>query len=162
MVRPVIHSIKHYVQTDIETITASAVNHVVLVSAVKVGDVNSAEEVNEGSVIKAVYVEFWVRAGSATASSGQAIIYKESADTTTPTAAEMAALGSWDNKKNILYTTMGLFNDQDSNAINIYKGWLRIPKGKQRFGLGDTLRISMLATAVDLHWCGFCTYKEYS
>jgi len=162
MVRPMVHSVKHYVQRDIVTAVAGTPLHTVLISAVARGSVSAEEEVEEGSVIKAIYIEFWLRSSSTTPSSGQSIIYKESSDTTTPTAAEMQALGTWDNKKNIFYTTMGLFNDQDADAINIYKGWLRIPKGKQRFGLGDTLRLSVFALAVDQVLCGFATYKEYS
>ncbi len=162
MVRPVIHSVKHYVQTSIATVTGGAVLNTILVTAVAVQDVNAVNEVQEGSVIKAIYLEYWLRAGSTTPSSGQAIIFKEGSDTTPPTATEMAALGSWDNKKNIFYTTMGLFNDQDADAINIYKGWLKIPKGKQRFGLGDSLRLSIFTPTIDLQVCGFCTYKEYT
>ncbi len=160
MVRPMVHSKKHYVQTSLETVTAGVPNHNVLVSALE--NPTSVEEITEGSTVKAIFIEYWIRSASLTPASGQAIIYKESSDTTTPTATEMAALGDWDNKKNIFYTTMGLFNDADADAINIYKGWLKIPRGKQRFGLGDTLRISVFSPSIDLHLCGFATFKEYN
>ncbi len=162
MVRPVVHSVKHYVQLSIATVGAGAVVTDVLVSAVAVDDVNTVDEVIEGSIVKAVYVEYWLRAGSLTGSSGQMIIYKSEGDTTSPNATDMAALGDWSNKKNILYTTMGLYNDQDADAIAAFKGWIKIPKGKQRFGLSDKLKISCLATGIDLQRCGFATYKEYS
>jgi len=160
MVRPVIHSIKHYVQNSLSTVTAGGVDTVAFATAVETP--SAVQHVKEGSIIKAVYIEQWVRAGSTTGSSGQAIIYKKSSDASNPTTTEIAALGDWDNKKNILYTTMGLFNDQDADAIAVYKGWLRIPKGKQRFGLGDTLNFSIFAPSIDLHLCGFATYKEYN
>ncbi len=162
MVRPSIHSTKHYVQTSIETVTGGMVNSKILSLAVPVSDKNTVNEVEEGCNIKAIYCEYWLRAGSATASSGQAIIYKTEGETGPANATEMAALGDWSNKKNIFYTAMGLFNDQDSNAINIYKGWLKIPKGKQRQGLGDSLRLSVFTPTVDLHLCGFSLYKEYT
>ncbi len=162
MVRPVIHSTKHYVQFSIATVTGGANLTLGFVKAVAVAGKNSVEEVEEGAIVKAIYVEVWVRAGSATASSGQAVIYKLVAESAAPSTTDMAALGLWDNKKNIFYTTMGLFNDQDANAIVIYKGWLKIPKGKQRMGLNDRINLTIFANTVDLHVCGFCTYKEYT
>ncbi len=162
MVRPIVHSIKHYVQQSIATVTGGAVLSETLVSSVAPEDVDVVSEVVEGSVIKAVYLELWVRAGSTTPSSGQMVVYKSQAGMAAPNATEMAALGEWDNKRNILYTTMGLFNDQDADAIVAFKGWIKIPKGKQRFALGDMLRWSFFANVVDLQVCGFATYKEYS
>ena len=121
-----VHSTKHYVQTSISTIVGGAVLSIDLIHAVSVDAKNDPDEVEEGNSVKAIYLEYWIRAGSTTPSSGQMVIYKSSADTTPPLAADMAALDSWDNKKNVLYTTMGLYNDQDADAIAIYKGWLKI------------------------------------
>ncbi len=72
-----------------------------------------------------------------------------------------AALGDYTNKKNILYTTQALSNDQDADAIPLFKGWIRIPKSKQRFGLDDQLNFHVFAQALDQNICGFVTYKEY-
>ncbi len=162
MVRPIIHSVKHYVQKSIATVVGGTPDHTTIVLGAARDDVNTVTEVVEGSIIKAVYVEVWGRAGSTTPTSGQMIIYKRIGDSTDPSATDMAALGDWDNKKNILYTTMGLFNDQDADAIALFKGWIRIPKGKQRFGLGDRLKMSIFAPTIDLQVCGFFTFKEYS
>ncbi len=162
MVRPVIHSVKHYVQYSIATVTGGVVTSNNIVKSVAVDAVDQVDEVAEGSIIKAVYFELWIRSGSTTGSSGQAIIYKKVGDATHPSATDMAALGDWDNKKNVLYTTMGLFNDQDADAQIIYKGWVKIPKGKQRFGLGDILAFAVYTPTIDAQICGFATYKEYS
>ena len=162
MVRPMVHSVKHYVQYSIQTIVAGAVADLTIANAVSIDAVNTVSEVAEGNSIKAIYVEIWGRAGSTTPSSGQMIIYKKQSDSSNPTNTEMAALGDWDNKRNILYTTMGLFNDQDADAIMLHKGWVKIPKGKQRMGLGDALKISIFVPTIDLQICGFTTYKEYS
>ncbi len=157
-----VHSIKHYVQFSISTVTAASVTTLVVALAVARDQNNIVSEVDEGNSIKAIYVELWARAGSTTPSSGQMIIYKSPSDTSNPNTTDMAALGDWDGKKNIFYTTMGLFNDQDADAIALYKGWLKIPKGKQRMGLGDELKISVFTPTIDLQICGFATYKEYS
>ncbi len=162
MVRPTINSTKHYVQFSISTVTGGAVDTLQISNSVAVQNKDAVFEVQEGSQIKAVYVELWARAGSTTPSSGQMIIYKQPGSQADPSTVEMAALGNWVNKKNIFYTTMGLFNDQDADAIALYKGWLKIPKGKQRQGLEDSLKISVFTPTIDLQICGFATYKEYT
>ncbi len=162
MVRPMVHSIKHYVQFSISTVTGGAADTLVAALAVARDANNIVSDVDEGSSIKAVYLELWARAGSTTPASGQMIFYKSPSDASNPNATNMAALGDWDGKKNILYTTMGLFNDQDADAIAIHKGWIKIPKGKQRMGLGDELKITVFSPTIDLQICGFVTYKEYN
>ncbi len=162
MVRAMVHSTKHYVQYSIFTVTGGAVVTKDIAASVAIDAVNLIDEVKEGSSIKAVYIELWARAGSTTPASGQIIIYKAQAAGAAPNASEMAALGDWDNKRNILYTTMGLYNDQDADAIAVFKGWLKIPRGKQRFALGDKLKITFFSPTIDLQICGFATYKEYT
>ncbi len=156
-----VHSEKHIVQNSLATVIGGAVGTVDIIEAVAVVDKNSVHEVEEGSTIKAVYMEEWIRAGETTAGSGQAILYKTSADQGTVTAVEMAALNDFTNKKNILYTTQGLYNDQDADATLVGRQWFKIPKGKQRFGLGDKLKFSLFTPTIDLHFCGFFVYKEY-
>ncbi len=163
MVRPVLHSVKHYVQWSIFPVLAGALQAQSIVDAVAALAVNDPDEVAEGEIVKAVYLELWVRSSEVSPGSGQMIVYKIESDTTNPTTSEMAALHTWDNKKNILYTTQGLINDTNADAIAIFKGWIKIPKGKQRFGLGDRLQFSWFsAGAIDVVICGFATYKSYS
>ncbi len=157
-----VHSTKHYVQFSIFTQTGGTTTGKIIIETRARDAVTDVDQVLEGSSVKAVYVELWARAGSTTPASGQLIIYKRTGDTLAASTTDMAALGDWDNKKNIFYTTMGLFNDQDADAIALYKGWLKIPKGKQRFGLGDELVFQMFTPTIDVQICGFATYKEYS
>ncbi len=162
MVKPMVHSVKHYVQFSIFTVTGGTVVTKDVASSVAIDAVNLIDEVQEGCTIKAIYIELWARAGSTTPASGQIIFYKAQAAGAAPNASEMAALGDWDNKRNILYTTMGLYNDQDADAIAVFKGWIKIPRGKQRFGLGDKFKITAFSPTIDLQLCGFATYKEYT
>ncbi len=161
MVRPVVHSIKHYVQFSIGTVTGGATTALSVIDTVDIQGVTDVDEIMEGSVVKAIYIELWLRAGSTTPASGQTIIYKKQSDTTVASTTEMAALGDWNNKRNIFYTTMGLYNDQDADATLAFKGWIKIPKGKQRFALADQIKIQMFTPTIDLQFCGFATYKEY-
>ncbi len=157
-----IHSIKHYTQNSLATTIAGAVSFTNIALSVAIQNVNTADEVVEGSLVKAVYVEDWVRTNDTSPGSFVYIICKLPSGVDNPTAVEMAALNDWDNKKNILYTTQGLSNDQDADAIPLHKGWIAIPKGKQRMGLGDRIRTIFFAQALDQNTCGFKTYKEYT
>ncbi len=164
MVRPMVHSTKHIVQFTIRTVVAAGpqLQHLSIVSAVATPNKDDPDEVEEGSTVKACYVELWIRAADTTGGSGQLVLYKKSSGQGTPSIVNMAALHDWNNKKNILFTQMGLFNDQDADAVAVMRGWYKIPKGKQRFGLGDELQITVFTPSIDLHICGFAIYKEYS
>ncbi len=76
----------------------------------------------------------------------------------------MTALGTFDNKKNILYTTQGLApNDGVGQPVAVIRQWFKIPKSKQRFGLGDKIRLAIASRGDGvITYCGFATYKEYS
>ncbi len=162
MVKPVIHSTKHIVQFSVRTNEAASVENLIIVDAVAVGNKNTPSEVEEGASIKACYVELWVRSSSTTPSSGQHVLYKKSVGQGFPSTTNMAALHDWNNKKNILFTQMGLFNDQDADAVRVLGGWYPIPKGKQRFGLGDQLVVTGFTASIDTVLCGFAVYKEYT
>ncbi len=157
--RPPIHSKKHYVQVSLATVLAGASNAIVLAQAVETPTIGT--HVEEGSVIKAVFVEMWVRTGD-TAPGTSLITLVKTPDLQTPLFADMIALQDYQNKKNVLYHTQGLINDQDADAIPFMRGWFKIPKGKQRFGLGDSLFLVVSAQALDNIICGFSVYKEYT
>ncbi len=160
--RAVIHSKKHFVQVSLETVAAGAINTHVIMDAVEPAAVSDTDEIVEGASVKAVFVEDWLRTADTAGGSFVYIIEKASGGINNPTAVEMAALGDYNNKKNILFTSMGLLNDQDADATPVMRGWVKIPKSKQRFGLGDQLRITIFAQSLDVHRCGFQTYKEYT
>ncbi len=158
-----VHSTKHYVQYPIDQILAGVKQNVLIARAVDVAAKNVANEVEEGSSVKAVFFELWLQNQG---NLGEFIctITKDPENGTGPTFAEMAALADYPNKKNILYTTQGLTsNDGVSGPVPVLRNWIKIPKSKQRFGLGDSLNLSISnVSANDLNRCGFTTYKEYS
>ncbi len=162
MVRPMVHSTKHYTQFSLATTVAGAVTNNVIVDSVTVGNKNLDKEVEEGSSVKAVYVEWWVRSGDTSPGSFVTAVYKVPGGGAAFTAAQMASLFTSDNKKNILFTSQALTNINTSQAINIARGWIKIPKSKQRMGLGDRIILTHFAQALDNITCGFATYKEYS
>ncbi len=161
--RPIIHSTKHYVQMSLSTVTTAAVNTEVLIQAVESTVANTVKEVAEGTIIKAVYVELWA-IGSVSNQFFTIVLEKRPSGLAGVTIAEIASLGTYDNKKNVLYTTQGLAsNDGIAAPIPVIRQWFKIPKGKQRFGLQDILSLGISSRGSDdVIYCGFATYKEYS
>ncbi len=161
--RPMIHSVKHYRQIPISQIVTGVLESTIIIAAVESTVANTNQEVPEGSSIKAVYFEMWVQ-NEGTLGEFILTVTKVPEAGSGPTFAEHAALFTYTNKKNILYTTQGLTpNDGVSGPVPILRQWIKIPKSKQRFGLGDRLILSISnVSANDLVRCGFTTYKEYN
>ncbi len=161
--RPVIHSTKHYVQMGRFTVATGAAVVQDIIIAVESTVANLVDEVEEGAVVKAVYFELW-QLDAGAAGNSVTIVVKSPIGNVGPTFTNMNALGVFNNKKNILYTTQGLIpNDGITGPIIVLRGWIKIPKSKQRFGLGDRLHLVVANnSAQDLFVCGFATYKEYT
>ncbi len=162
MVRPPIHSVKHYVQKSLATVLAGATDNITLARANDNVDRSVAVETDEGIEIKAVWIEMWARTQDTAPGTILMSLIKLPGIAPLPTFAQMVDLHNYQNKKNILYHTQGLTNDQDADAIPFIRQWFKIPKGKQRFGKDDILVLSISAQALDQTICGFSTYKEYS
>ncbi len=158
--RSPIHSKKHYVQVSLQTVLAGARLNTTLIDAQEI-TATDPDEVEEGAIVKAIFIEMWARTGDTAAGSVLMSLIKLPGGVGFPTFVQLIALHDYDNKKNILYHTQGNSNDQDSTATAFIRQWFKIPKGKQRFGLGDKLILSVSAQALDQIICGFCTYKEY-
>ncbi len=158
-----IHAVKHYVQMSLTSVLAGVVNVTNIVRAENPSDVNSVFEVIEGAIVKAVWLELWIRTNDTAPGTFVVVVEKRSGiQPGEISAADMAALGTYENKKNVFYSSQGLSNDQDADAQMIYKGWIKIPKSKQRFGLKDRLVINVFAQALEQVFCGLTTYKEYT
>ncbi len=158
-----IHSTKHYVQITRSTVATVAANQENLITAVEGTTANLVDEVVEGAIVKAVYIELWlINAGAA--GSDVVVLSKNPLGNVGPSFSDMNALGIYLNKKNILFTHQGLDpNDGIANPVVVMRGWYKIPKSKQRFGLGDVLSLTIANnSANDLFYCGFSTYKEYT
>ncbi len=163
MVRPVVHSQKHYVQFPIDQITTGIQQVINLVTAVEASSANLANEVEEGSLIKAIYIELWLQ-NQGTLGEAIVTVSKDPINNTGPSFVQQASLFTYVNKKNVLFTHQGLTsNDGVSGPVFVLRNWIKIPKSKQRFGLGDRIDLNISnVSANDLNRCGFSTYKEYS
>jgi len=163
MVRPMIHSVKHLVQYPLDPIAASTTKVILLAQGVERTVANAAKEVAAGSTIKAIFIELWLQ-NSGNDAEQIVTICKDSNNELGPIHAEMSALFTYVNKKNILFTHQGLSaNDGIGNPTSPMRMWIKIPRGKQRFGLGDTLVLSISnVSAGTLNSCGIAIYKEYT
>ncbi len=163
--RPIIHSKKHIVQLGQSTIAQSAILNVTLFKAIE-GASSTPTDIEEGASVKAVWCEVWLSNISASLiGSFTAGLYKNPGNSNVISAADAAALHDYDNKKNILYVTQGLAPATDSSLMLLCRQWFKVPKGKQRMGLGDKIAFFIRnnnATAIDIDVCGIFVYKEYT
>ncbi len=160
-----IHSKKHIVQISQATVAQAAVVNTTIVQSSETPS-TTPTVVEEGALVKACYVEFWVSQDSASVVGSYTVtLYKDPGGSNICTATNMAALHDYTNKKNILFTAQGLLTPNDGGQIPVLRGWYKIPKGKQRFGLKDQIRLCIRnnnATAIDINLCGLAIYKEYT
>ncbi len=163
--RPIIHSKKHIFQISQSTVAQAVVANSSFVVALE-GAPTSPQHIAEGASVKACYIEFWVSQDSASVvGSYTLIVYKNPGGNALATTSSLAALHDYDNKKNILFTAQGLLTPNDGGQVPVVRGWYKIPKGKQRFGLGDTMVLALRnnnVTAIDLNFCGVILFKEYT
>ena len=119
-------------------------------------------EIDAGTIIKAVYVELWISSQANNVGQMNAIVSKATQNAGI-SFANMQNLHSAPFKRNIFYTTQGLTPDSNANPTPFIRQWIKIPKGKQRFGVGDTLVLTVgnLNPTTDIDMCGFMLYKAY-
>ncbi len=158
-----VHSRKHYVQFGINQITFGTGENLRIALAVEDTAANLASEVAEGSTVKAVYIELWLQ-NQGNLGESIVVVEKSPQNASGATFANMADLNAYPNKKNVLFTHQGLTsNDGVSGPVFVLKNWIKIPKSKQRMGLGDSINLSISnVSSSDLNRCGFSTFKEYT
>ncbi len=156
--RPTINTEKHIIQLGPATIALGAILPVSI--AFSEASPATAVSVREGAKISAVYIEVWATGDDAALSSSVCTLEKRSGNMVAMTVGESAALNNYTNKKNILHTFQGLIPTNAQFPIPLLRGWFKIPKGKQRFGLQDLLVLNIHAALDGMTVCGFFVYKE--
>ncbi len=156
-----IHSSKHYVQQTRSQVATVSVETIDIALSVEATVANAVDEVAEGAGVKAVFVEMWLL-DSSNDGSFVLSLEKRPGGVNAINYAATNALGTYTNKRNLLYVTQGLSpNNGVGNPIPIVRQWFKIPKGKQRFGLGEKLVLNITNNGLNnLEFCGFFTYKE--
>ncbi len=161
--RAPINSIKHYNNIENATVASGARRSLSLIDGVNIPAAASPDDVIQGAICKAIFIEIWIKS---LADAGQDTKFQLSLEIApsgidTISFAEMNNLMDYENKKNVLFFSQGVLGDLTTQAVPVIRQWFKIPRGKQRFGLGDRLLMAISATAFTINTCGFCTYKEY-
>ncbi len=158
-----INSIKHYVQASTATVVSGAIGVVDVVDGAVAPAAATTSEVREGAVVKAIYLEMWMVGHGETGASTQFnyALIKLPSGLSDPTFANIQNLMAYPNKKNVFFHSQGVIGDKTTQAIPVVRQWFKIPKGKQRIGVGDKIVFAVTATGQSIQRCGFATYKEY-
>ncbi len=150
-------------QVTLTTIAEFASEHIELVNVKQdLGAGAVATEVGPGTTVKAVYLEMWLIGQGNAIATATATVTKIPTGAANPTNGELGDLNTYPNKKNILQMHQGLIGENDSNPTPFFREWIPIPKGKQRFGLGDRLVLSIRSITGVTDICGFFIFKAYN
>ncbi len=164
MLAPIV-TVKHYGQYANTAVASGAATVRAIVTAV----VNTAlpvqtTDVKEGSIIKAVYLEVWAKGTGAADADTQMnfAVYKNPGGQNTMTYTDTLNMMAYDNKKNIFFVSQGVIGGVGGGqSVPIIRQWIKIPKGKQRFGVKDSLQFIIGTTGEAMQICGLAVYKEY-
>ncbi len=156
-----INTEKHYTHHAQFNVASGAITSINVSDAVTVALKNLANEVVEGSLIKAVYLEFWLTVNGTGLGSAVMALEKRVAADPAMSFTEIQNLGAYPNKKNVLWTFEGLLPGNGQNPVPILRQWFKIPRGKQRQGLADKIVLNLASIVGGLTACGFTTYKEW-
>ena len=159
MVRPTINSEKHISQRSVTNVAFGAIANFVIAEAKK--EPLLATDVRIGATIKAVFIEMWTNGTDAQQTSTTQVFEKLQGTQPFMSAPDIANLHDYANKKNCFNVSQGLIGDSNSNPMALMRQWYKIPKGKQRMGLGDKLVYNISGLTNDVDVCGFFLYKEY-
>jgi len=163
LVRPIIQSVKNIRAITRANVPVLSRDTVTIVDVTVTPAGTSPTDVIAGTTVKAVYVELWV--GSTSNAHGTTVICLcKNQQNAGVSFANMQDLQNAPFKKDIYYTTQGLTPDSNANPVPFIRQWIKIPKGKQRFGLGDTLNliVANIDPTVEIEYCGLVIYKAYN
>ncbi len=154
--RPVIHSRKEIVDGTFLAVTAATVTNVLVADAINdyVGTVGSVEV---GSVIKSIYLFVQVLPTAGTANVDFYVI-KRPNGIVDPVPG---AVGGTSARKYVLHEEKGIPGNAADGAYPLtFKGVVRIPRGRQRMGEGDDIRVVIRGADI-YNACVKCIYKVY-
>ncbi len=165
-----INTVKHVVDTS--TITTAVTNAVVQNSVVAVDTalLANVEEVDAGSSIRSIFYTIYVYSEGGEVANEIPLVdfyfLKNPGNawgafnaTNLPTPG---ATGVHINKRHILHEEKGLAGGGDASLTGVpmvFKGVIRIPRGRQRFGQSDTFLVAM-RTNFNSKICIKAIYKE--
>ncbi len=122
------------------------------------------QDVERGSVIKAIWVEFWATASEviADAITSGVDMYLFKNPGSNLTSPIPGTIGSSNEKKFIFKTWKGIIASRAQGYPPYsWKGWVKIPKRYQRMGANDLWQIIFQSTGSNVLVCSNFIYKWY-
>ncbi len=169
--RSPIHSTKHVV--DSSGITGIVTNQILQTSVQALDNpvLANVAQVNPGSKISSIYYSvYFIAEGGEIANEISLIDFyfiKVPANSWTTFAAATlptpGATGSHINKRHVLHEEKGISGGGNVSLAGVpmvFKGVIKIPRGRQRFGQSDTF-LMCARTNFASKFCIKCIYKEY-
>ncbi len=158
-IRPV-HRIKHVVDAQ-GGIVLDNLAETRVIEAVDAPVVTSTRQVETGSTINGIFLKVEVYATTAGAlSNAYLAVFKNPGDNLT--FPKPNVIGSDDNKKYVIHQEMVMLERSvNGNPRTLFSGVIAIPRGYRRFGINDTLRVSVFSPGVNLDFCIQCIFKEF-
>ena len=127
-----INSIKHYINVENAEISTGGARTINVVTAVAQNAVAATTDVVEGSIVKAVFIEIWLKSKASAGSDTkfQLAVEKNPAGSAPVTFIEMNNLMAYENKRNIYFYSQGVMGDLTTQALPVIRQWFKIPRGK--------------------------------
>ncbi len=165
MVTAPIVTVKHYVHRQNSGLASGNASITVIAAAVANTALPvNASDIKEGSILKAIYVEWWIKGKGASDADTQFdfALYKNPGASNDMVYADTLNFGAYDNKKNIFFVSQGVIGGVGGGqSVPVIRQWVKIPKGKQRMGLKDRIDVIVSTTGQSIDFCGIFVYKEY-
>ncbi len=155
--RPVIHSRKEIVDSTLLGVTGGVVSNVLVADAIN-DYTGLVGQVETGSVIKSIYLFVQILPSATGTANVDFYVIKRPNGITDPVPG---AVGGTSARKYVLHEEKGIPGNASDGAYPLtFKGVVRIPKGRQRMGEGDDIRIVLRGTD-DYNACVKCIYKVF-
>ncbi len=160
--RQIINSEKRIVQVTLSNVAVGDTAIVTIVNAQQSPTASNPTHVKVGTIVKAIYAEMWVMGAGQQPSTLTTLVMKNPGGDQNIDSTDMTNLNGYNQKNNIFELHQGLVGDANTNPAPFYRGWIKIPKGKQRMALGDLFQFAIKSITEGSQFCGFFIYKAYS
>ncbi len=159
--RPVINSMKNVV--DFSANPGTTIASALIANATNNPLSTVATDVENGCIIKAVWVAFDVCGLAATGIQQKTGVYIFKNPGNNLNQPSPFAVGTSNEKKFVFKQwSMMTMRNQDGNPPFHFEGWLKIPKRYQRFGTDDQLQLLHITDTAAGHISGQFIYKWYT
>ncbi len=162
--RPIINSVKNIVESVDGVLAVTNLTKIIAV-AVDNPDPSASlgNEVNQGSIIKALHIEFWYYGNTAGDTNDIVQIYLMKDPGANLSPPNPGTVGQSNERKFVIKTWRGLAGVKSLGGTPyVQRGhWIKIPKRYQRMGIDDRWLIVVRSATIG-NFCLKTVYKHYT